>query len=277
MNSENNDHFRYMPPGSVPEAPEKPEDVEVTEEIIIASEPEISSRDTEVLNVRIKEKEEERDNERDYERGDEEARDVPLILKILYGIVSPVLVPTYASLFIFLLSVLVLVVPEATAPYTLTVFGATCIVPLIAIYVLMKVGALTSFEMYDPRERTVPYVIEFLALGGTTLFFLFKGANPWIWTIFCGATAVALVNFLINFRMRISNHCSAMAALVATLIVINQNGIPQVPLFWWMVGALAFCGFAGSMAIWYGRHSIWEVLAGYATGFLGVILFSLIH
>lgn len=198
-------------------------------------------------------------------------------MRLLYGFFSPLLVPTFVTLIIFLLTILAVVVPGGALPYSLTVFGATCLVPFIAIYILMRVGAVKDFLMLDPRERTIPYIIEFLALGGVALFFVFKGANPWMWSIYCGGAAVTLANFLINFRMRISCHCSAMAAMVAALIVINSYGLPQVSLFWWVVAIVFFAGYVGTVAIYYGRHTLWEVLAGYATGFLGVILFSLIH
>lgn len=277
MNEDNKDHYRYMPPGSVPEIPEAAEPdpgddgdtAQTIEEAIQA----IPHREA-LEEVAIEE-----DNLPVTPRTStgSENPELPIMMRFLYWVFSPLLVPTYVTLLVFLLSMLALILPGAALPYTLTVFGATCMVPLIAVYVLMRVGALKDFQMYDPRERILPYVIEVLALGGCTLFFFFKGAAPWIWCIYCGATAVALVNFAVNFRLRISNHCSAIAALLAALMVINRSGFPQASLFWWVVGTVIVAGYIGMMAVVYGRHSLREVLAGYATGFLGIILFSLIH
>ena len=202
---------------------------------------------------------------------------IPLGMHILYVLLSPLMVPTIVSLFIFLLSILAIVIPDAVVPYTLTVFGATCVVPLVGLFLLQKVGIVKTFRMYSRKERVFPYVIEFLALGAMALFFALRGANAWIWTIYCGGAAIALVNFLINFKLRISSHCSAMAALLASLIVINKYGFPQASLFWWVVGTVFFAGLIGTLAMLEGRHTFREVLAGYATGFLGIILFSLIH
>ena len=213
---------------------------------------------------------------RSAEEADKEFK-TPGILKVVYALFSPLLVPSYVSLIIFLLSLLAIMAPGAAVPYTLTIFGATCVVPFLTIYVLMKVDAVHNFEIYDARARVVPYIIEFLALGGVTLFLIYKGANSWIWTIYCGATAVALVNFLLNFKIRISNHCSAMGALVAALIVVNRFGYPPASLFWWVIGAVFFAGLVGTVAMTHGRHTVWEVLAGYAMGFLGIILFSMIR
>lgn len=198
-------------------------------------------------------------------------------LRFLYALMSPLLVPSYATLCLFLLTVLHLVAPGATTPYTLTVLGATGVVPLIVIYVLLRAGLAGGFNLGSRAERVVPYLVYILALGAVTLFFLYKGANPWIWTAFCGGTAAALADLLLNFKWRVSTRCSAMAALFAVLLVIEKSGVALVPMFWWMVGCLFFCGLAGTLAIVVGRHSLREVLMGYATGFLGVILFSLIH
>lgn len=283
---ENNpDHYKYMPHLPGEEKPEQqPESAE--EEIVVVEETVTVEETAPVDNQRNETKEPSVAKESGapsavlpFENDvytSINADSLPA-LKVVYNIFSPLLVPTYITLFIFLFSVLALIAPGAAAPYALTVFGASGVVPAIALYVLLKIGAIDSLSMRDKSERMVPYIIEFLVLGGLTLFFIFKGAAPWLWTIFCGGTAVVLLNFFINFRIRISGHCSAMGALIAALIVIQMYGAPQHPLFWWMVGAFFFTGLVGTAAMIVGRHSIWEVLAGYATGFLGIILFSLIN
>ena len=198
-------------------------------------------------------------------------------MAFIYHFFGPLLIPTYATLLIFQLSILSIMAPSATLPYTLTVFGVTCVLPFVALIILHRIKAIDRFQMPEPSERIVPYVIQFLAFGAITLFFLFKGASPWIWTVYCGAAAISLVNFVINFRIRISNHCSAIAGMLAVLIVIQTMGYPQHNVAWWAIGCVIVAGLVGTGAILIGRHTLWEVLAGYATGFLGIILFSLIR
>lgn len=272
MNEDNSDHYKYMPKGAPMEDPTAPMEVpSIRNEEMIVSEEEIA------IPEHVTDDEEVSEAKPEMQVPGFSSQESPIWVQLIYGFFSPLLVPTFICLLAFLLSVIHLVAPDAVLPYSLTVFGATCVVPFIALYVLMRVGAVRSFDLFSPRERVVPYVIEIMALGGVTLFFIFKGAYAWIWTLYCGATAVAIANFLINFRMRISTHCSAMAALVAALIVINNSGIPQSPLFWWLVGAVFFTGLIGTLSMTQGKHTLWEVLTGYATGFLGIILFSLIR
>ena len=198
-------------------------------------------------------------------------------LRIIYAFFSPFLAPTIATWWIFSLSVLQIYHPGAGTPYAFTVFGATCIVPVIALLILLKVGAIKTVDILSPKERILPYFLQIVALGAVTFFFIYRGAPAWIWTVFCGAAAVGVVNLILNFFIRVSNHCSAMAGLLAVLLVINSHGMPIHPLMWWAVGVAACGGLAGAFAIIIGRHSVWDVFAGYATGFLCIILFSLIH
>lgn len=199
------------------------------------------------------------------------------IMRGLYDLLSPLTAPTIATIWLFTLSIIRVIAPSAGTAYSITVFGATCLVPLLLYFVLSRIGIVESFSLPQRRQRVYFYIIEFVAFGALTWFFLNKGAAPWVWTLYCGAGVVALANFLINLRFRISNHCSAMAALLAVLIVINRDGVPQHPLLWWVVGTVVAIGYVGTMAMLLGRHSLWEVIAGYATGFLGIILMSLIR
>ncbi|MCH5217427.1 MAG: hypothetical protein J1F07_02555 [Muribaculaceae bacterium] len=277
----NPDHLKYMPHkgGESSETPGGEEPVgEVIIEEIIEERVEVTEtpepRDAKAPNPK-----EETPRLKDSEAEEkEEAEEVKAggLLRFLYFLTNPLIVPTYACLLIFMLSILHLVAPGAALPYTLTVFGATAIVPFLTIYVMQKIGVVRSMDLEAPAERTVPYVIDFLALGAMAIFFICKGAYPWIWTIFLGGAATTLANFVINFRIRVSTHCSAAAAFLAVLIIINGNGLPQHSLFWWVIGALALIGVAGTGAVLIGKHKLADIFIGYATGFLGVILFSLI-
>lgn len=280
MNELNPEHIKYMPPSQEQETAECPvtETQVAAEEICELVEERLGSPtadvplSTESPAMEAKPTAEETVLEVVAPRWYE----FPLV-KALYALLSPLAAPTVATLWIFLLSLIRVVVPEAWKPYTLTVFGATCVVPLLLLFVLSKAGVVSSMDSLRRRERLSLYIVELVAFGLLTWFFAYKGAAPWVWTVFCGAAAVTLANLVINRYIRISNHCSAMAGLLAVLIVINREGVPQEPLLWWVVGTAAAIGFVGTVAMTLGRHTITEVLAGYATGFLGIILMSLIH
>ena len=60
------------------------------------------------------------------------------------------------------------------------------------------------------------------------------------------------------------------------LIQVAKEGAPGSGLVWWITGALLCAGLLGSARIWLGRHTLMQVLAGSAVGFLCVWGLSLI-
>lgn len=286
---ENPDHYKYMPrPQGAPEETERTDNSAETDAATIvttppAPEPEPSIQKSTAHEHIFHESgdgaattHESEDLMDDWRPTDSLAIISRGVLKFFYDFFNPLLIPTYATILIFELSVLAIVAPEAGLPYSLTVFGATCVLPLIAFSVLRMVGAVNSISLEGRKERTFPYLIEILGTGAMTLFFLFKGAPNWLWLIYCGATATVLLNLLINFRIRVSNHCSAVAGLLAVLIVINNDGLPLPMLGWWAIGTVILGGILGTGAVLLGKHSLKDVAIGYATGFLPIILFTLI-
>ena len=289
----NPDHYKYMPkPEGEPEPQEgqPAESLEAVEEVVI-----VESRQTEVAetpSMQAETLEEERFDEdvhQDEEEGeraafsDLEEGDTALTaackagLRFFYDLFNPMLIPAYATFLMFELTLLALVAPGAAFPYALTVLGATGAIPFIAVFVLLRVGSLGGMNLPSRKDRIFPYIIELLAMGAMTIFFLYKGAGAnWIWLIFCGATTSVLVNFLLNFKIRVSNHCTAIAALLAMLIVIKPVALPGPALGWWAIGTVGMAGLLGTGAILLGKHSLKEVIIGYATGFLPIILFALI-
>ena len=197
------------------------------------------------------------------------------ILRFFYDFLNPFLMPTYATLLIFELSILRETAPGASILYTLTVLGISCLIPLVAIFVLRRISAIDSISLERRNERALPYIISFLAMVGLSIFFMVKGAPAWIYFVYWGASATILVNFLINLRWRVSNHCSAIAAMLATLMAINQDGIVHPELGWWAIGTVIIAGIIGTGAIILGNHKLKDVLIGYATGFLPIVLFHI--
>lgn len=276
---ENPDHYRYMPrpKGETPEAAESEaaEEVLVTETVV----EEIVIRETEPT-------EEPKTEETSLNPEEEEDafKISPLwktlakgTLKFFYDVLNPYLIPAYATLLIFELSVFSMIAPGAALPYTLTVLGATCVLPVIALVILLRIHSIESLGLDRRGNRLFPYIIEFLALAAMTIFFAVKGAVAWLWLIYCGATTTVLLNMLINFKIKVSNHCSAIAALLAVLIVIRADGLPHHSLGWWALGTVMAAGILGTAAMVLGRHKLQDVIIGYATGFLPIILFSLIY
>lgn len=193
-------------------------------------------------------------------------------LKIIF---SPILIPVYVTILVFQLSMFSAVSGTIKLVFTLVAFAFCTLAPIVIIMLLKRYGYIKDMMLSERRERTLPYSLMFFALGGTALFFAFKGATNWFWMLYIGGATSALVNMIINFKWKICSHATALGALVAAMLIIQTKGMPQVEIMWWEIGAVLAAGIVGSSCIATRGSNLWQVLVGYATGFIPVILFEI--
>lgn len=201
---------------------------------------------------------------------------VTKIANILSWIFVPMLMPVYGIILIFSLSILSLAPFQMKSVYTLTIFAANFLVPMILVLLLKKMGYVKDVGLNDRKERILPYVIMILCLLGSGFFLYMKGAPLWVAMFYAGGALGALVNMIVNFRWKISAHACGIAGIVAMLVQIMKTGFPVENMTWWIVGSILISGALGSSRIWLGRHTLMQVLAGFLVGFLSVWSLSLI-
>ena len=190
-------------------------------------------------------------------------------------IFSPVIIPLFATILIFELSMLTMVSGGVKLSFTLIAFGICCVLPWLLILALKRGGFISDWQLSESNVRVLPYSFMFLALGGTALFFAVKGAPSWMWFIYIGGATGALLNLLINFKWKICCHATATAALVGLIMVIQNNGLPPTDLMWWEIGTILVAGLVGSACLITRSHTLMQVICGYITGFVPIILFSI--
>lgn len=195
---------------------------------------------------------------------------------LISWIFVPLLMPVYGILLIFNLSFLRFAPFGTKLVFTLIVFGANFLVPMLLVLLLKRLGMIQDVGLNGRKERLIPYIITILCLAGTGVFLYLKMAPVWVAMFYAGGALAGLVNLLVNFRWKISAHAAGIAGLVAMLIQVAKEGAPGSGLVWWITGALLCAGLLGSARIWLGRHTLMQVLAGSAVGFLCVWGLSLI-
>lgn len=192
-------------------------------------------------------------------------------------ILVPLLMPVYGIILIFSLSILKLAPFATKLTFTMIIFGINFIVPMLLVLLLKKLGLIQDVGLNGRKERLIPYIITMACLGASAYFLHFKGAPTWVAMFYAGGALAAFINFLVNFRWKISAHAAGIAGVVAMLIQIMKEGLPVGGLTWWIVGAILLAGLLGSARIWLGRHTLLQVLAGTFVGFISVWALSLIH
>lgn len=207
----------------------------------------------------------------------ESSRAVTAVSHLLSWVLVPMMMPVYGVLLAFNLSILHYTTFGQKAVFTLIVAAINIGIPALAVLLLKKIGMVQDVGLNRRKERTVPYIVTILCMAGTAFFMYAKGAPMWTAMFFAGGALAGLVELCINFRWKISAHSAGMAGIVALLLRIMQDGVPQPGLLTWLMITIALTGMLGSARIWLGRHTIWQVSGGYVVGFCSVYFLTMIH
>lgn len=190
-------------------------------------------------------------------------------------VLVPLLMPVYGIILIMCLSVLTYVSPSAKLFTTGVLFGINVALPMVLIYMLKFMGIVHDVALNGRKERLLPYIISMTGFVLSAWYLSSRGAPHWVWIMFAGGGVTALINMIVNFKWKISAHSAGIAGVVAMIFVINSLGTPQHQMIWWIVGLLLTAGLLGSSRIYLGRHTLFQVLAGYLSGFIPVYVFGM--
>ncbi len=203
-------------------------------------------------------------------------RGLTIFSNILSWLMVPLLMPVYGILLIFGLSILGMTSRGAQTVFSLTVFTVNVIVPILLIFLLKKQGFVDDYGLNGQKERLIPYIITILCMGATAGFMAWKNAPMWTVMFFAGGALAGLINFIVNFRWKISAHSAGVAGIVALLVHLARGPLASPSTFVWLAVWILLAGLLGSARVWLGRHTAAQVLAGYVTGFLSVYLLMMI-
>lgn len=195
---------------------------------------------------------------------------------LLSWVLVPLMMPVYGIMMAFGCSLLTFMPTGTKIVFTLITLGITVAVPSLLVILLKRMGLVDDLGLNGRKERLIPYIISIISLGATGAFMWIKGAPMWLVMFYAGGMAAGLVNMLINFRWKISAHAAGIAGVVALMIRLIRDGYPQENALLWLLIWILLAGVLGSSRVWLGRHTVWQVLAGYAVGFTSVILMTLI-
>lgn len=198
------------------------------------------------------------------------------VATLLSWVLVPLLMPVYGVLFAFNLSILNFTPGAVKIVFALITVGITVVIPALLVLLLKRIGIVQDIGLNGQKERLIPYIISILSLVGTGVFMWYKGVPMWLVMFFAGGAVAGFVNLLINFRWKISAHAAGIAGVVALLIRIMHTMFSMQSTFTWLIVTIALAGLLGSSRVWLGRHTVWQVIAGYAVGFTSVILMTLI-
>lgn len=196
------------------------------------------------------------------------------ISQFLSFIFSPLLVPTYGMMAASFLSVLAVLPGRVLWTTVAITFVITCMLPLTGIIVLQKTGMVKDPGLNERSERYIPYVLAMLCYLGCSLFLYRAGAPGWLSMFYVGGAAAILINTLVNIKWKISAHGAAVGGLVALLFRLAASHQAIYDMNVWISCGVILAGMVMTARVYLGRHTLMQVLAGCANGFLCVWFLS---
>ncbi len=195
-----------------------------------------------------------------------------ILARIFSALFSPILMGTYGVLIAMFLSYLCYSPDKAKLIVIAVTFVATCIVPVIGIFLLTHLGAVKDPMLNERTERFWPYLICTLCYIGTGIYYHFVHAPQWLCLfMFGGALALVILNF-VNRWWKISGHATGMGALCAMVFFLMSSGNSVTSLQWEFVTAIVLAGCVCTSRLILGRHTLLQTAAGFLNGFLCVFL-----
>jgi len=188
--------------------------------------------------------------------------------KALSVLLYPLFVPTY-GIALFCWAFNQQVFPLATVWVLVAIFGTlvlTCLLPMSAIWILIRKGEVQNMQIDNAGERTVPYLYTALGFGfWSYLMTAILHAPIYLGFVVCGATLAIFVITLINRWWKISAHLTGLGGLVGGLMTYCL-GIGALPTW----GTLVLW-FGITLLLMYARiylkaHTASQVSAGWLLG-----------
>ena len=190
------------------------------------------------------------------------------IAKALSVLLYPLFVPTY-GMALFCWAFHTQVTPLSWIWVLIAIVGTfflTCLLPISAIWLMVKRGDVSDMQIENASERTMPYLYS--ALGFCFWSYLIVSvlhAPAYLDFIACGATAAIGIITLINRHWKISAHLTGLGGLIGGLFTYCMG-----------IGALPT---AGTLCLWLGltlilmyarlslnAHTSAQVIAGWLLG-----------
>lgn len=194
------------------------------------------------------------------------------VSNFLSWIFVPMMMPVYGAIIAFTLSILSFNMLSVRVLFIGLVAGINLMLPISVIIILKRVGVLSDYGVNRRSERRLPYLIGIVCLIATAVLLYFKHAPLWFVAFYVGGALAGIIELLVNLRWKISAHAAGVAGVVALLsyLVLYDFTLPSA--FGWLVASVAIAGLVGSARILLGKHSVWQVLAGYAVGFAAIYI-----
>lgn len=197
---------------------------------------------------------------------------IKTIAQILSAIFSPLFMGTYGIIIAMWLSYLCYSPEKAKFTVIAVTFVATCIIPVIAIFLLSRSGVVKDPLLNERTERHWPYLVCTICYFCTGVYYHFVHAPLWLSLFMYGATVALIVLNVVNRWWKISGHATGMGAICGMIffLMCSANTVVDIQPAFLIAVLLAGCVCTSRLIL--RRHTLMQVAAGFLNGFVCIFL-----
>ncbi len=189
--------------------------------------------------------------------------------KLISIVFHPLLLPTYTVLYFFIAPSYLNLYPTALKQaILLMIFLSSFIAPMLFILILYNLNKISTIQIYDAKERHIPFIISFIF--NTITFLILLKLPIEIPSIILCVFVVVNINLLIvlflNRNFKISTHMIGMGGMVGYLFIFHViNNIEFVsPL----CILLLLAGVVGTSRLKLNIHNSAQIYSGFLLGLI---------
>ena len=196
------------------------------------------------------------------------------IAKTLSVFFYPLFVPTY-GIALFCAAHSLHVAPLSWVWMIVAIVGTfllTCVLPITAIWIMMKRGQVKDLYIDNAAERTMPYMYSVLGFGfWAYLLIKILHAPLYISSVAVGATIAIGIVALINHWWKISAHLAGFGGLIGGIFCYCM-GIGAIPTWYTLFLWLGLSWLLMWARLYLDAHTSAQVCAGWILGLASTLI-----
>lgn len=147
-------------------------------------------------------------------------------------------------------------------------FGFTFLLPTLCAAGLYWTGAISSLELYDRRQRTLPFLAAAISFGVAAWLMEHThfAVDALLRYMMVGMAVAVLLTLLISLRWKISAHAVGVGGAVGLLALLQLSGLADQAVLWWLLGSILLAGAVLSARLQLQAHTPAQVWSGVALG-----------
>lgn len=191
--------------------------------------------------------------------------------KAITLIFQPLLMPTFGMMILMNMTFFVGLPPLWRWISTIGTFIFTAVLPAIPILMMLRKGEINDLFISKKEQRTMPYLISFLAYVFWSMFMWRTLQFPMFIVAMGIGSAVSIITItVINLKWKISAHLGGVGGLTGAVFGVCYRMAINPLMF--LIVILAISALVALARMELKAHTPGQVLAGFVVGFLAVFL-----